>query len=57
MKIMICGSMSFIKDIVKVKKVLDRIGHNASIPHGTKPHQKDKSYVDKLEANMKYCRV
>lgn len=47
--------MSFIKDILKVKKKLDKLGHKASIPVGTEPHQEDKSYVDKLEDNMKYC--
>lgn len=52
---MICGSMSFIQDILHAKKKLSKLGHKASIPVGTEPHQKDKNYVDKLEDNMKYC--
>lgn len=55
MKIMILGSMSFIRNIIETKKRLNKLGHKASIPVGTEPHQKDKSYVDKLEDNMKYC--
>jgi hypothetical protein len=55
MKIMICGSMIFIKDIIKAKKDLDKLGHKASIPHGTEPHQKDRTFLDSLDSNMKYC--
>ena len=47
--------MSFIKDIIKAKKELDKLGHKVSIPHGTEPHQKDKTFVDDLDNNMKYC--
>lgn len=46
MKIMICGSMAFIKDILNVKKKLDRLGHTALIPFGTEPHLIDsKGYI------------
>lgn len=47
--------MSFIKDIIKVKRDLDRLGHNATIPVGTEPHQEDETYVDNLKDNMGYC--
>lgn len=47
--------MSFINDIIKTKKELDKLGHKASIPCGTKPHQKDSSFVDNLEDNMEFC--
>lgn len=55
MKIMICGSMSFIKEILKAKKELDKLGYKASIPIGTEPHQKDSSFVDSLGENLKFC--
>lgn len=55
MKIMILGSMAFIKDIVNVKKQLDNLGHTALIPHGTEPHLIDNKFVEKLGDNLEYC--
>ncbi len=55
MRIMVIGSMSFIKDMIKIKKDLDKLGHKASIPLGTEPHQKDSSFVDNLEENLEFC--
>ncbi len=55
MKIMIIGSMSFIKDMITVKKDLDKLGHKASIPLGAEPHQKDSSFVDNLEEDLEFC--
>ncbi len=55
MKIMIIGSMSFVRDMIAIKKDLDRMGHKAAIPLGTEPHQKDNSFVDSLEENLEFC--
>ncbi|MDO8657469.1 MAG: hypothetical protein Q7K55_01915 [Candidatus Levybacteria bacterium] len=55
MKIMICGSMAFAKDMVKIKNQLAKMGHQANLPHGTEPHLKDKEFVDKLDDNYEYC--
>jgi hypothetical protein len=55
MKIMICGSMKFAKDMVVVKKELDKLGHKAFVPYGTKPHLKDEDFVEKLSENLPYC--
>lgn len=55
MKIMICGSMAFIKDILNVKRQLDRLGHTALIPYGTEPHLIDSKFVEKLGDNLEYC--
>ena len=55
MKIMIIGSMSFVKDMIAIKKDLSKLEHKASIPLGTEPHQKDSSFVDNLEENLKFC--
>lgn len=46
--------MSFIKNIVKIQKELEKLGHEAVIPHGTQPHQKDSKFVDNLEGNLKF---
>jgi len=47
--------MSFIGDIIKAKNKLNKLGHKASIPCGTKPHQKDSAFVDNLKGNMEFC--
>lgn len=54
MKIMILGSMSFIKDIVKAQEELEGLGHEAFIPVGVGPHLKDKNFVNDLEANLDF---
>ncbi|MDO8460914.1 MAG: hypothetical protein Q7S38_00565 [bacterium] len=55
MKVLIIGSMAFVKDMVDVRKQLKKMGHTANIPYGIKPHLKDKKFVDNLEANIKFC--
>lgn len=55
MKIMIIGSMAFAKDMVKVQKELQKLGHTASIPVGAEPHLKDETFVDSLEQNLQFC--
>ena len=52
---MIVGSMSFIKDMIRIKGELDKLGHKVSIPHGTQPHQRDSSFVDNLKENLEFC--
>lgn len=47
--------MAFIEDIIQFKKDLDKLGHNASIPHGTEPHQEDGRFVDNLKSNLDFC--
>ena len=47
--------MKFVKDMVKVKKQLDKLGHEARLPFGTNPHLKDKNFVDNLDKNLEYC--
>ena len=55
MNIMIIGSMKFAEDMVKIKKQLDELGHNAKIPVGTEPHLTDKEFVDNLDSNLEFC--
>lgn len=55
MKIMIIGSMAFAKDMVNIQKKLEKLGHEVSIPIGTKPHLQDETFVDSLEENLQFC--
>ncbi len=55
MKILIIGSMAFVKDMVLVKKALNKLGHSASLPHDSDPHLKDGTLVESLSENLKFC--
>lgn len=52
---MIIGSMAFIKNMISLKNKLEKLGHKASIPYGTEPHQNDSNFVESLKANLEYC--
>lgn len=47
--------MKFAKDMVKIKKDLNKLGHKTAIPFGTEPHLTDKDFVENLAENQKYC--
>lgn len=47
--------MAFVRDMVKIKKELEKLGHEVNIPYGTEPHLKDEKFVDSLEENLKFC--
>lgn len=47
--------MSFVHDMIKMKRRLNKLGHKVSIPFGTELHLTDKDFVDKLEENLKRC--
>jgi hypothetical protein len=55
MKIMIIGSMKFVHQMHEIKKELEKLGHEATIPFGSDPHLTDGNFVDSLEENLKYC--
>lgn len=55
MKIAIIGSMKFAEDMVKIKRQLDELGHEAVIPFATEPHLQDKTFVENLDDNLVYC--
>ncbi len=52
---MIIGSMAFVKDMVRVQKELEEIGHQVSIPADSEPHLQDAQFVDSLEENLAFC--
>lgn len=55
MKIAIIGSMKFAKDMVKLKKDLEDLGHEVSIPVGTEPHLTNPDFVENLVENLQFC--
>lgn len=55
MKIQICGSMTFAKQMREAKKVLEKKGHTVTIPTNTDYHIEDPTFVDNLEDNLRHC--
>lgn len=55
MKIMICGSMTFAKEMLEIKKKLEEIGHAAEIPTDTLEMKEGKYNNDDLEADYRHC--
>ena len=54
MKIMICGSMTFAKEMMDVEKKLEKLGHSVSVPSDIESHLKDPDLIDNLEENYKH---
>jgi len=52
---MICGSMSFAKKMIEVKKTLKGLGHEVSLPIDIKIHLSDSTFSDNLDADYKHC--
>jgi hypothetical protein len=46
MKIAICGSMTFAKQILDIKGKLETMGHEIEIPHGTKDYADETISVE-----------
>lgn len=55
MKIMICGSMTFAKEMIKTKKKLEQLGHLVLVPLDLQSHIGNPSLVDDLESNYKHA--
>jgi len=56
MKIFICGSMYFAKEMLEVKKKLEEIGHAVEVPCDTQEFADDhKKTTDNHEENYKWC--
>ena len=55
MKIMICGSMTFAKEMLETEKKLEKLGHDAEIPCDTEEHVNDPEFTDDLEKDHKHC--
>lgn len=56
MKIMICGSMAFAREMIDAGKKLEKMGHTVNIPHDTAIHAEDGALVDDLDRNLVHAR-
>ena len=55
MKIMICGSMSFSKEMMNAKKSLEERGHKVGVPCDVELHVEDSNFIDDLDADYEHC--
>lgn len=56
MKIMICGSMAFAKEMLETKKKIEEMGHAVNVPHDTDIHVSDEALVDDLDRNLVHAK-
>jgi hypothetical protein len=55
MKIQICGSMSFAKEMRSAQHELEKLGHSVTIPTNTDLHIQDPAFVEDLDSNLEHC--
>jgi hypothetical protein len=55
MKIQICGSMSFAKEMKKIQEKLMKQGHSVLVPQDTELHLSNPSFIDNLSENLEHC--
>ena len=55
MRIMICGSMTFSKEMVEAKKKLESLGHTIALPCDIDTHLQDEGFIDDLEKDYLHC--
>lgn len=55
MKVMICGSMTFSREMLEAKKKLEEQGHEAIVSCDVEDHVNDDGLIDDLEADFKHC--
>lgn len=55
MKIMVCGSMSFSREMLDAKEKLEKMGHSVSMPCNIDLHISNPGFIDDPEADYKHC--
>jgi len=55
MKVMICGSMTFAKEMFDVQKKLEALGHEALVPDDRANHAENPGLIDDLDKDREYC--
>jgi hypothetical protein len=55
MKIMICGSMTFSREMIDVKEKLEGLGHSVTVPCDVDAHLDDENLIDDLDADYEHC--
>jgi hypothetical protein len=56
MNIMICGSMSFAREMVQAKHELEERGHTVLLPIDIESHVEDPKLIDDLERNHEHVK-
>jgi hypothetical protein len=54
MNIMICGSMSFAKQMLDYKKQLEKLGHSVTLADDVEIHATDIAFIDDLSRNLQH---
>jgi len=52
---MICGSMTFAKEMMDTKRKLENLGHSVFVPSDIESHLKDPILIDNIEENYKHA--
>lgn len=55
MKIQICGSMTFSKEMLSTQKKLTEFGHEVTVPTDAQMHSENIGFNDDLAGNYDYC--
>lgn len=55
MKIMICGSMHFAREMMAAKKKLEKAGHTVFLPTDIDLHLNDPKFIDNFDLNYEHC--
>lgn len=55
MKIMICGSMTFAKEMMDIKRKLETRGHIVSVPPDIESHIENPLLTDDLDSNYRHA--
>ncbi len=55
MKITICGSLTFAKQMLETKERLEKMGHEAIVPTDTQMCLENPKHIDDLDADYKHC--
>jgi hypothetical protein len=56
MRITICGSMHFSKEMLKTQQELQRLGHEVTVPSDAQIIAEGKHDIADKEANVRHCR-
>ncbi|MBI4146608.1 hypothetical protein HY489_04705 [Candidatus Woesearchaeota archaeon] len=56
MKIMICGSMTFAKNMIETKQLLEKQGHTVLLPCDAELHAERPTLIDNLDEDAKHLK-
>jgi len=56
MKVMICGSMTFAKEMMEAKANLEEMRHEVKVPCDIETHLENPGFIDDLEADIEHAK-